>query len=390
MLSKDENCTGCSSCFNVCPSRAITMHEDAEGFLRPQIAEEKCIQCGLCDKSCPSLNPVAPNPKSSNVFACWTLSDEIRAQSTSGGVFSALALSVLRQSGIVVAAECDNNFHLRHIVVTDASKLDKTRRSKYWQSDLGFVFLDIKKALNDQREVLFVGTPCQVAGLYAFLGKLRDDANLFTVDIVCGGVPSPKVFRRYIQYLRETLRLEPTSINLRDKSRSWEFTHTSVQLKNGKKRVLREEADWFKLGFYKSLYDRPCCQTCPYASMNRVGDVTIGDYWDLGKLDPFPYPKKKGVSLLICNTKQGEKLLAEIQNDCFFLKRQAKELVQPRLHHAKPAHPKRAQFFDDLEKLPIEVVVKKYLRRSWKQRLRSRIASLLPTSICSYILQSSK
>lgn len=390
MLCKEENCTGCSSCYNICPSHAIAMRTDAEGFLHPQIDEEKCVQCGLCDKSCPSLNPIALNPKPSKAYACWSLNEEIRANSRSGGMFSEIALFILRQQGIVVGAECDEDFYLRHVLVTQESELSGTRISKYWQSDLGTVFTEVKKALQADRKILFVGTPCQVAGLYAFLGKQRNNPNLFTADLICGSVPSPMVLKKYIDYLRDSLKLDPVAINLRDKSLSWEFQQTSILQKNGKKYVLREEKDWFKTGFGKRLYSRPCCKTCQYTSLERVGDVTLGDYWGIGALEPFPHPKKKGVSVLLCNTGQGEILLDEIHKSCFVEERQTNELTHPGLHNPTPDNPKRAQFFDDLDKLPIEQVVAKYFTRPWKQRLRSKIARTLPISISALFIKKPK
>ena len=390
MLCDINSCSGYAACFNACPKGAISMVEDAEGFSRPQIDESACVHCGLCDKSCPVLNPVALNPPSPKALACWALDDSVRLDSTSGGAFSELALAVLREGGVVFASGCDENLYLRVRRIENESDLGSVRQSKYWQSDVGTSLREIKGALKEGRRVLFVGTPCQVAGARAYLGDLQNDPLLWTADLICGGAPSPGVFRKYLDYLRETLGRGIRSINMRDKTKSWEFPRTSVVLEDGSKRILREEKDWFKTGFYNRLFNRPCCDECPYANKTRVGDLTIGDYWGLGSLDPVSYPKKKGVSAVLCNTPRGEMAIEAIKERCFIEERKSDELVQRAMERPAKSNRRREAFFADLKKEPIRVVVKKYLRRNWKTRLRSAVASLLPASLCAKFLKKSR
>ena len=390
MICNQTVCTGCASCYNVCPANAITMNEDSEGFLRPYIDESKCIHCGLCEKCCPELNPVNLFPTSDSVYACWSLDDSTRMSSSSGGVFSELARATMRDGGIVFASGCDEELHLHFRGLEKESDLEFARQSKYWQSDIRNTFIEIKKALQENRRVLFVGTPCQVAGLRAFLGAMSNSPYLCAVDLICGSVPSPGVFRKYTDYLRSVFGQDVCSINMRDKTKSWEFPRTSIVLRSGKKQTLRQKYDWFKTGFYLHLFSRPCCEHCRYTLKSRVGDITIGDYWGLGGLEPFPYPKKKGVSVVLCNSPKGEDYFAINKDYCFTSQRRIEELTQPALHHPIRFNRKRSQFFDDFKKEPIELIIKKYFKRSLKLRIRRTIASILPASICALFLKSNR
>ncbi len=390
MLCNKTVCTGCASCYNVCSTNAITMNEDSEGFLRPCIDESKCVHCGLCEKCCPELNPVNLFPTPDSVYACWSLDDSTRMSSSSGGVFSELARATIRNGGIVFASGCDEELHLHFRGIEKESELGFARQSKYWQSDIRNTFIEIKKALQDNRRVLFVGTPCQVAGLRVFLGTKSDEPNLCTIDLICGSVPSPGVFKKYIKYLQNVFGQDIRSINMRDKTKSWEFQRTSIILSDGTKRTLREEKDWFKTAFSLHLLSRPCCENCHYTTKSRVADITIGDYWGIGNIEPFPYPKKKGVSVVLCNSPKGEDYFAMIKDYCFTSQRKIEELTHPALHHPVRFNRKRSHFFDDFKRESIELIIKKYFKRSLKLRLRSAIASILPASICVLFLKRNR
>ena len=190
-MINDPNCSGCSACFNICPQRCISMVEDKEGFLYPRINKEKCINCGLCKKACPALATdkyVVP----STFYACKSKNEELRSKSSSGGVFSSLAEYVIHNNGVVFGAAFNRNMELSHIGVNKKEDLSKLMGSKYLQSDLKNTFNEVKTYLCNNRFVLFSGTPCQVAGLKAYL---QDDyKNLYLADLACHGVPSPKIF----------------------------------------------------------------------------------------------------------------------------------------------------------------------------------------------------
>lgn len=195
-----EDCCGCSACFNICPVQAITMQEDREGFKYPKIDERSCINCGKCEKACPVLHAeTAGRTLHPAFYAVWNRQDEARLSSSSGGVFRVLAEDVLADGGVVYGAAFDVHNRLRHVRAESADALVPLTGSKYVQSEIGTAFCQVRADLKNGRRVLFTGTPCQVAGLYAFLGG--DDANLLTADVLCHGVPSPAVFERYLESL---------------------------------------------------------------------------------------------------------------------------------------------------------------------------------------------
>ena len=194
----DENlCTGCAACVNICSNNAISMITDAKGFLRPIIDNNKCISCGLCAKKCPQNNDIVLNTQC-NIYASMAKNDKIREDSSSGGIFSLLAEEVLKEGGAVFGAELKPDMRVCHTCVDNINELYKLRGSKYLQSDIGLVFRDIKEYLCSGKSVMFSGTPCQIDGLYKFLGNKPE--NLITIDLLCHGVPSCAVFKKYIKY----------------------------------------------------------------------------------------------------------------------------------------------------------------------------------------------
>lgn len=219
MISIDDKsrCCGCSACMNICPNNAIKMKIDNKGFKYPIVDDEKCVNCGLCDKVCPYNNEYTKKEiyNKSVAYGGWNNNDEIRKNSTSGGIFSAISKYVLDNNGLICGAIYDDNLKVIHEIVDNIENLKKINGSKYVQSDMKDNFKKIKKYLEDGKLVLFSGTPCQVSGLNSFLGKEYE--NLYTCDIVCHGVPSPKVFEKYKKELEKAKNSEIININFRDK-----------------------------------------------------------------------------------------------------------------------------------------------------------------------------
>ena len=215
---KDKSkCCGCSACVNICPNNAISMDIDDDGFKYPIVDVGKCINCGLCEKACPYNNEyIKKNIYDKSIaYGGWNNDDEIRKKSTSGGIFSAISKYILNNNGVVCGAIYNEKFEVVHEIIDNIDDLEKIYGSKYVQSDLKDNFRRIKKYLNDGRLVLFSGTPCQVSGLNSFL--VKEYENLYTCDIVCHGVPSPKVFEKYKRELEEANNSEILNINFRDK-----------------------------------------------------------------------------------------------------------------------------------------------------------------------------
>jgi coenzyme F420-reducing hydrogenase beta subunit len=306
--ARDCNCTGCSACANACPVSAITMEPDKYGFLTPKVDNAKCIQCKKCLKCCPSLNPVQ-NPRFCNpkVFAAWNKDEQIRLESTSGGVFSALAEAVLRRGGCVVGAEYDDKFEIHHTIIHSAEDIKHQRQSKYAQSDLGTVFSEIRKLLNDGKIVLFCGTPCQSAGLQKFLAKEYD--NLFSCDFICRGVISPKIYRKFLHDMHPQSGAAIHRVHFKNKDFGWNRFSTKLTFEDGSFYQRDRNDDYYMRGYLQhNLYLRDCCYQCDYKTIPRVSDLSLGDFWGIGNYDAS-LDNEQGTSVILVNSEKGQQLL---------------------------------------------------------------------------------
>ena len=301
-LASKETCTGCMSCFNSCAHHAIKMVENDEGFFYPLIDNDKCVSCGLCTKKCPELQNENNSSKASHPKVFAVISHTDSTSSSSGGAFSLLARWILSQGGIVYGATIDNNGNVFHMAIDSVSDLPKLKGSKYVQSYVGDVFYQIKKDLLSGRKVLFVGTGCQVAGIYSYLNK-KYEGQLYTIDLICHGVPSNKAFKAYIDKLKKKRNI--TGANLSSfafrKLDGWAYC-PSVQFTEGKKIYLELSDNAFMSSFFKGILFRESCYQCSYCNTNRKGTFTLADFWGIGKHNiPFKGNVKHGVSLLIDN-----------------------------------------------------------------------------------------
>ena len=300
-------CCGCRACEQVCAKKAISMKENSEGFLYPVIDESKCVDCGACATVCPFVNADKIKQEPQQVYAAINKNIKDRKNSSSGGVFSALAKKVLEKKGVVYGAAFDENFVLCHQRVVDERVFPKLMGSKYVQSELNNVFSQVKDDLNNNLDVLFTGTPCQVAGLKLFLRK--DYEKLITADIVCHGTPSQKMFKLFINELELKFGEKIVDFKFRDKRvNGWSCSCSCVsENKKGKRqehmydRVMNAYTEAFLTGDM----NRECCYKCPYAECRRAGDFTLADYWGVSNVFPnINY--QDGVSILTINTKRGD------------------------------------------------------------------------------------
>ena len=306
----DNKCVGCRSCEQKCPKHCITMQPTKEGFFYPVIDDEKCIRCGVCEKACPVNNTKLHRNNPQEVWAFRNKAEKQIMQSASGGAADVACGVVLRQGGIVFGAAYDDDLVVKHIAVSDEKGRKKLQSSKYVQSDIGNCFLETKVALQKGQTVLFIGTPCQIAGLYAFLGGDKD--NLFTIDLICHGVPSPKLFKKYIEYQSKCLRGKIISYNFRSKDkRGW---GTQYQIKTKTKIKIRIlSLDRYGKHFMDGDCYRESCYQCNYANLNRVADITVGDFWGILNCHPDFY-SSKGVSSVFINTDKGKKLFERMKS----------------------------------------------------------------------------
>ena len=353
-LASHECCTGCTACASVCPRGAIAMKRDAEGFDFPRIDPERCVRCGRCASVCPILRPMEARPTPA-VFAAWNKDPVIRRDSSSGGAFSALAEYVLDGGGAVFGAALDGNQRVRHTVCFRKEELWRLRGSKYVQSDLGDTFKLVRETLK-RRPVLFSGTPCQVDGLYRFLGKRPE--NLITCDIVCHGVPSPGVWEDMLRVMREEKGREIRAVRFRNKVSGWEHPHFTAVYENGfvNSRPLYETE--YGRAFGRALFLRRSCHHCPYASLSRPGDFTLGDFWGL---DDYPEERDKGISLLTVNTLRGAYVFDQLPLICKPATVEQAVRGNPRLASPTPPQPLRNAFFNAYALEPFENVRKRFL-----------------------------
>ena len=307
-----SNCTGCGACTNACPFHLITMEEDSDGFIYPKIDVEKCIDCHLCERTCPMLrdrNELCNEDVDYPLFYAGQLKNaEELTEVSSGGAFWAFAQAIIDDGGIVYGAVQEDVDHIFHIRANSLDDIKKIRRSKYFQSDTGVTFLQAKEDLKNGLTVLFSGTGCQIAGLRGFLNKEYD--NLITCDVVCHGVPSRKVWRTYRKEKEEREGKKIRDLVFRDKSAGWSHNQYKITYQDGSVEKEASTRQLFHAGYLRGLFYRPSCGTCRFASLPRVADVTLADYWQYQGI--FRQPGNDlGVSLITVNNERGEKLLKD-------------------------------------------------------------------------------
>lgn len=337
MLAEFDRCTGCTACAAACPKNCIAMVADADGFCHPVIDESSCIGCGLCEKVCPVLNPVAPT-HTPQAFAAWTGDADSRMASTSGGVFPELARDILEKGGAVYGAAYDDRFRVVHICAENAHELDRLRGAKYAQSDLTGIFADVKKRLDGGQRVLFSGTPCQVLGLKAYLRK--DYVNLLSVDLVCHSVPSPLAWEKYLEYIADGKTV--AGVNLRCKDSGWSRYRYSnrFDFADGSHRMDGSgESPYMKL-FVGGYITRPSCECCPAKGHARVSDLTLGDFWGIWNSHP-ELDDDRGVSLVLAQTERGLVALEGLEKRTVTLEEVTRE--NPAILRPATPNPKRQE-----------------------------------------------
>ncbi len=293
------------------------MSTDRYGFWYPQVDYTKCIKCGICVKVCPIIGEKIKNTnfEKPKVFAAWSLDEEIREYSTSGGVFSELAKDILNKSGCVVGARYNEQNLVEHYVVDDISDLPMIRQSKYIQSFTGDVFKQVRAKLKQDKIVGFCGTPCQVAGLLSFLKG--SPSNLYTFDFVCRGINSPKAYSKYLEMLEKQYGSKVRKVWFKNKTFGWNRFSTRVDFENGDVYIKDRNTDLFMRGYIEqNLYMRSCCFDCHYKTFPRNADITLGDFWGISRYDSN-LDQDLGTSLVMLNSEKGEKLFGNIKDDIY-------------------------------------------------------------------------
>ena len=362
-----KNCSSCGACANICAQGAITMQLDNEGFYRPVVDSTKCVKCGQCEKTCPWENEVL-NPNESfkvpETVAAYALDEKIRIQSSSGGVFTVLAEKILDEGGVVVGVAQQSSIRFGHIVVDNKADLAKLRGSKYVQADVGIIYRNVRELLKTGRKVLFSGTPCQVAGLYAVLGKMAQSTDLITVDIVCHGVPSVKVFEKYSNELEQTFKSSLERVVFRDKDSGWNSYSLQYQFENGKNFVESSERSVYIQLFLKNISQNISCADCRYRKLPRIADITLGDFWGISNYHP-EMDDNKGTSVVLLNTESGKKLFHSVISNVIHCMSKLEYAVagNPCIVRSGGQHHMRADFFKQLDKESFNELARSFLKK---------------------------
>jgi coenzyme F420-reducing hydrogenase beta subunit len=379
LFSNSEKCCGCTACKNVCPRRAIFMESDEKGFLYPHIDPMLCVECGLCRKVCPfsydfSTELNLPQP---GVYAVKHKSDQVRMQSSSGGMFTAVSHYVLEQGGTVYGAAFNADFSVSHQRAESAQQSDLFRGSKYIQSDLVDTFQDVKTDLKNGRYVLFSGTPCQTAGLYSYLkNSLVDMENLILCDLVCHGVPSPEIFQQYLKYIKKKYVSDITSMTFRYKPIGWKAQAIDIEFENKANYISPVTADIFYQLFLRNIILRDSCYKCPFANLRRPSDLTLGDFWGIENCMP-DFEDSKGISIVLVNTEKGKRIFSAVSDSLNCRPVNTLDYIQPNLRHPSIPSSKREAFWEDYQNHGFGYVARKYADAGLKGRVKNIVKEVL-------------
>jgi coenzyme F420-reducing hydrogenase beta subunit len=336
------------------------MKPDMEGFLYPEIDVSRCVACKLCAMACP-VTSKPPSDRSPKAYACRNKDDRIRYDSSSGGLFTPLAERILRKSGVVFGAAFDASFNVVHDFAETADDLSRLRQSKYAQSRMGKAYARAKACLDAGRYVYFSGTPCQIAGLQAYLGK--DCERLICQDLICHGVPSPKVWRDYLSYRERRSGAPVRAVQFREKRQSWSSPSTVMRFENGKEYRRNAREDLFCRGFLENLFLRPSCFSCPFKGSGGSADITLADFWGVDRVLPELFDDR-GTSLLLIHSQKGadlfdcvrEELICEEVSPAEALRHNPLALASAR----PPAAP--AQFWETYHRRGLPKTLRAYLK----------------------------
>lgn len=367
-------CTGCSACASICNLGALSMVADSEGFLYPSLDTSRCVGCKRCLKTCPAFSAetgtVSQPAQEKRAFVAYSLNDGIRKDSSSGGIFTELAERVLSDGAVVFGAELSEENEVVHCCVSDAAQLGRFRGLKYVQSRIGDTYAKAKMLLTEGTTVYFSGTPCQIAGLYGYLGN-KNYENLITQDIICHGVPSPLVWEKYIRQHGKVKR-----VNFRDKKYGWHYFSMRIE-SEGNSSVKRLDEDFFLRLFLDNTILRPSCHNCPMKKTGSCADITLADCWKPNAVAPDIKDTDEGLSLVLVNTPKGKQVWDSLEAEKVSVKSVDVERAiksQSALRASAPMNLRRKQFFEKLGTVPFEEIMCTWYQDSTKNKFRRKVA----------------
>lgn len=370
-ISKKSECTGCTACYSACPSNAVTMVEDAEGFLYPSVEKDKCTNCGLCKKICPVINSKENIKDNQHAYIFQHKDNQVRRESTSGGAFTAIADRILDKNGIVYGVCFDDEFNVIHKGIENKEELWRFRNSKYVQSNLKNSFEQVKNNLENDRWVCFSGTSCQIEGIKRYLKK--DYEKLLLVDVVCRAVPSPLVWKKYFE-LRKKEYEDIEKIFFRDKYYGYKYSNFSIYNSKGDKTKEYHsgvETDPYLRAFFSNICDRPSCYECKFKKSNRESDLTIWDCFEVEKYDK-KFDDDKGTTRILTNSNKGLKVIEDLEKQGNKIKEITVEDALNEFNHIfnkVRKNSKREEFFRDINQNDVKEVFEKYFPNTLKCKI---------------------
>lgn len=376
VFDKKSLCCGCSACEAACPKGAIKLKSDSLGCLYPCIDTSLCVSCGLCKKVCAFQNGVSQKDRFEKPlsFAAISCDGANRKNASSGGIFAALANSVISNGGVVYGAAYSDDFSVYHCAAENAEELEALKCSKYVQSFLDDTFKRVKQQLDNNRQVMFSGTPCQVQGLKEFLG--RDYENLFLCDIVCHGVPCPSYYKSYLEHMQKRFKSKITSINFRAKKLAGQTQDIEIEFENGKRYNEYPDVDIFRSLFAEGYLLRPSCFECRYSNTNRPGDITLGDFWGVQNHD-IEFNDGKGISLVLVSSKKGKKALDNIATQIKLKETILENSLQPNLKHPTKKPSDYDEFIKYEASYGLCAAAEKFSKLSTTDKLKRKLKKLI-------------
>ena len=379
-----KDCCGCNACGDACGHDAIIFKTDVEGFWYPEVDKDKCVDCGLCEQVCPQLHVSELKHNDFEQPECHAAihkNIEIRFDSTSGGMFTALAEIMYKAGGYVGGAIYNDDFSARHFISNEKKDLEALRSSKYLQSDASGFYKSVRTLLKQGEKVLVCGTPCQMAALRAFLHKDYD--NLIIADFICRGVNSPKVFRKYLDYLEERSGSKVVYLKSKNKELGWRQLTSKVVFANKKVLYETKDSSYFTIGYLRTnVFCRPSCYECQFKGFPRMADITIADFWGAEHAVGKELDNDLGTSLVMLNSQKGKDYFESVKGQVIEKKISFESILKGNpalISSLNPPLVDRQAFYEDLNKMPFNELARKYMDAplTWKRQVKNVLCFLL-------------
>ncbi|MBE6555931.1 MAG: 4Fe-4S dicluster domain-containing protein [Ruminococcaceae bacterium] len=390
MRENIEQCSACGACVQKCPRKCIELKADENGFLYPVIDRDACIGCDLCDAVCHLEVPRRERYGGQRAYAAVHRDKSVLRASTSGGAFTAIAEVIFSLGGVVYGCAYEKPLKAVHIRIEDRKDLERLNGSKYVQSEIGSAYSEVARDLAADRWVLFSGTPCQIAGLYAFLNGKQYD-RLITVDIICHGVPSHAYFNKFLKWYEDRNGVDVSSFDFRSKKNAgWSCAGIceGTRRKDGRpyrKKIFHFEHYYYSYFLSADIY-REGCYDCKYANLDRVGDYTLGDLWGAEGLG-LPFSVADGCSLVLVNTEKASEMLGKIDMELFEIPIEAAVAHNEQLRTPSQRSHKREELLDEFRKCSAEETQKNYLKKNRANIIKARLKYMVPAGMRHRLLK---